>query len=384
MVDVSTTHVRRSLPSDRDDPVTRRRFVLAALRWLFIALVVGVITWQVVRQWDAVRSAVAEIGPSGVLGSLAATVVGLGATCVAWRVLLAGLGSPLKLAPAAGIFFVAQLGKYLPGSVWPYLAQARLGRAHGVPVARSAAAGALFVLLHAATGAVVAALTLPLVGDETIARQFSWLPWLVPLLVVAVHPRVVHRGLGAVYRLSRRGSPPPVLPWSTLGGALGALAIAWVAYGAALFLLVAPLSGGSWRAAILSTGGFALAWTVGFVAAAVLVVAAPAGLGVRELALYGVLAPLVSGAGATAVVVLSRIGQLAGDVLWAVAAALWSRTVRAGETAASDRRAGSSAPDGSDGRERRADAGAGEAAGLRTEISPTPRPRGPGQASDSP
>ena len=72
--------------------------------------------------------------------------------------LLAGLGHPLEPAAASGIFFVAQLGKYLPGSVWPYVAQARMGRAHDVPASRSAAAGGLFVLLHCATGALVAAI----------------------------------------------------------------------------------------------------------------------------------------------------------------------------------------------------------------------------------
>jgi hypothetical protein len=122
-----------------------------------------------------------------------------------------------------------------------------------------------------------------------------------------------------------RGAPPERLPWSALLPALAALAVTWIAYGAALFLLVAPLAGASGRAAVLSLGGFALAWTVGFVAAAVLVVAAPAGLGVREFALYSVLAPVLTGGAATAVVVFSRVGQLLGDVVWAAVAAAWSR-----------------------------------------------------------
>ena len=44
----------------------------------------------------------------------------------------------------------------------------------------------------------------------------------------------------------------------------------------------------------------------------------------RELALYGVLAPVLTGCAATAVVVLSRVGQLVGDVLWAVFGSSWS------------------------------------------------------------
>ena len=305
--------------------MTRRKQVMAVLQWLFIVAVVAFIAVQVFRQRVAVADAASAIGWAGIVGSLVATVAGLGATCVAWRMLLAGFGHPLPPAAASGIFFVAQLGKYLPGSVWPYVAQARMGRGYRVPASRSAAAGAIFVLLHCATGALVAAVTLPLAGDDTIKQRFGWLPWLVPLFLLALHPRAIHSGLSVLHRVTRRGTAPPLLPWSRIGAALGALLIAWICYGAALFALVSPLAGGSVRAMVLSTGGFALAWTAGFVAAAVLVVAAPAGLGVREVALYSVLAHVLSGGTATAVVVMSRIGQIIGDVIWAGAGALWAR-----------------------------------------------------------
>ncbi len=54
---------------------------------------------------------------------------------LAWRRVLADLGSPLHLAPAGGVFFVGQLGKYLPGSVWSIVAQAEMGTtaAHPAP-----------------------------------------------------------------------------------------------------------------------------------------------------------------------------------------------------------------------------------------------------------
>jgi uncharacterized membrane protein YbhN (UPF0104 family) len=305
----------------------RRRIgkLLPAFRWLFIVAIVGYITWQVVKQWDDVRAAMGQIGPWGIVGSLVATVVGLGATGVAWRMLLAGLGNALRPGAAAGVFFVAQIGKYLPGSVWPYVAQARIGRTYGVPVSRSAVAGVLFVMLHCATGAVVAAALLPLAGAETIPQRVGGLPWVIPLVLLLLHPRVIHALLKLAHRVVRRGAAPQVVPWSAMLPAIGAMAVTWTCYGVALFLLVAPLGGASWRGAVLSTGGFALAWTAGFLAAAVLVVAAPAGLGVREVALYSVLAPVLTGGPATAVVVFSRIGQLIGDVAWAGIGFVWSR-----------------------------------------------------------
>ena len=48
-------------------------------------------------------------------------------TLMGWRVLLGDLGTRLPAAPASSIFFVGQLGKYLPGSVWTVVAQAEMG-----------------------------------------------------------------------------------------------------------------------------------------------------------------------------------------------------------------------------------------------------------------
>ena len=47
------------------------------------------------------------------------------------------------------------------------------------------------------------------------------------------------------------------------------------------------------------------------------------------MALYSVLAHVLSGGAATAVVVFSRIGQLVGDVVWAGIGAVWSRRTAA-------------------------------------------------------
>ena len=55
------------------------------------------------------------------------------ATLRVWQTLLAGLGSPLPVPAAGRILFIGQLGKYIPGSVWPILAQMELGARAKVP-----------------------------------------------------------------------------------------------------------------------------------------------------------------------------------------------------------------------------------------------------------
>ena len=64
-------------------------------------------------------------------------------------------------APAARLFFVAQLGKYLPGSVWPVVAQMRMGRELGIPRQRTALAFLLTLGLSVLVGMLVGLSALP-------------------------------------------------------------------------------------------------------------------------------------------------------------------------------------------------------------------------------
>jgi uncharacterized membrane protein YbhN (UPF0104 family) len=297
----------------------RSRLLVRAGRSLFVLAALGLLVRQVASDADGVAAGLRQIGVGHVVLSLVAAVVGLGATGLAWRALLAALGSRLPIRAVPPVFFVAQIGKYLPGAIWPYLAQVRLGREHGVSGSRSAAASVLFVLAHCASGGAVAAAVLPWVSPA-VTRRFWWaLVFALPLLLL-LHPRVVLPILRKVHRLARRGVAPDRLDGRRVAVALGWLLVAWVCYGASLFALFAPLAAdGVSSAAALSLGGYALAWTVGFGVAAVLVVAAPAGLGFREVVLIALLAPVSSTGAATAVALVSRVVQTVGDGLWALA-----------------------------------------------------------------
>lgn len=300
----------------------RRSRLLAAGRAAFLLAALALLVRQIAGDADGVTAALGQIGAGDATLSLLTALIGLGASGLAWREVLAALGSPLPLPAVPPVFFVAQIGKYLPGAVWPYLAQVRLGRRYGIAAGRSAAASVLFVVAHCATGGAVAAAVLPWVSPE-VTRRFWWALAFAPLLLVVLHPRLLLPLLRAAHRLTRRGEAPERLLGTRLAAALGWLLVVWACYGASLYLLLAPVADHRpLTEAALALGGYALAWTVGFAAAAVLVVAAPAGLGFREVALIALLAPVSSAAAATAVALVSRVAQTVGDALWALFGAL--------------------------------------------------------------
>ncbi|MFC4586503.1 lysylphosphatidylglycerol synthase transmembrane domain-containing protein [Sphaerisporangium corydalis] len=307
MAPASTTAAPRS--------TTRKKLVRVA----FLLVALGFGAWAIAGRWAQVAEGIGRLSWPLLAGSLVAVLAALVAGMLMWRALLADLGSPLPFTDAAKVFFVGQLGKYIPGSLWPVLAQMEMGKDLGIPRPRSAAAFFLTYPIYLVSGLTVAAVTLPVFAGDSVAR-YAWLVLLLPVLVAGLHPRVVNGVLGLGLRLLKR--PPLERPLTRRGVLVSAgWALAgWLAYGAHLALIVAGLGAAGPRATALSLGAFALAWCLGF-----LVVVAPAGAGVREVAMVAALAPVLPGGSAIAAALCSRLVVSAGDLVCAGVAGLAAR-----------------------------------------------------------
>jgi glycosyltransferase 2 family protein len=308
------------------------------VRWGFVAVTVGLGAFAVAREWPDVRAALARLGLLTAAAALASVLAAMLAAMQVWRRLLAALGSPLPARAAARIMFVGQLGKYLPGSIWPVVAQMEMGNAHQVPRHRSASASVLTMLLSLLTGLLTALATLPLAGRST---PYLWAFLAAPILLVFLHPRTLNSVLGRLLRLARRPPLEAPLTGRAIAGASAWAFASWILYGLQIWLLAARLGAPAGKAALLAVGGFAFAWSAGF-----LVVFAPAGAGVRDVLLVAALGPALGVAGATAVALVSRALMTAGDLLTAAVAAGFSRPPPAEGEGRADRR-------GEPGRERR-------------------------------
>jgi len=131
------------------------------LKWAVVVIAVGIGAYEIDIEWNQVHHALLQIGLLASFEALLVLLVMQFATLRQWQALLAGLGSPLRTTTAGRIFFIGQLGKYIPGSVWPVLTQMELGARANVPRSRSAGASILTMILSLATGLLVAAATLP-------------------------------------------------------------------------------------------------------------------------------------------------------------------------------------------------------------------------------
>ena len=235
------------------------------------------------------------------------------ATLRQWQSLLAGLGSPLRTTTAGRIFFIGQLGKYIPGTLWPVLTQMELGARANVPRARSASASILTMVLSLATGLLVAAATLPFAH---YSAGYDWVFLLIPVVLVCLYPRVLNPLLNLLFKLTKRPGLDQPVTLTMLGKALAWSLLAFIANGVQIWVLADKLGAPAGRTILVALGGYAFAWCVGFVA-----VFAPAGAGFRDVLLVAVLAPVLAAAPALAVALVSRAVNTISDLLVAGAAA---------------------------------------------------------------
>ena len=281
---------------------------------------VALLVAALARNGEQALEAAGEVGVLSALGSFAAVLAGLLASALVWRTLLADLGTPLPLRPALHVFFVGQLGKYVPGSVFAIAAQMELGRSAGASRSRVGTASLLFMAVLVAAGLLTAAVALPLTSPAAL-QDHGWALLALPVIAVGLAPPVLTRVVGLLLRLTRRA--PLDRPLSARGvvtATAWALTM-WAAYGLHLWLLVRPQdTTGRADLLLLAVGAYALAWTAGF-----LVLVAPAGAGVRELALVVALAPVLDRGAALAVAVLSRVLMTLGDLAWGIGGAAAGR-----------------------------------------------------------
>jgi uncharacterized membrane protein YbhN (UPF0104 family) len=296
-----------------------------ALRFAVLALFLAFVAVVLTKQWGEVRPLLGRLSAEAVIAAAAAVIAGIFASFLSWRAVLADLGAPLPLAGAMRVFFLGQLGKYLPGSIWPVVAQMELGRDYKVPQRTSGAAVVVSLLLAVGAGLVVAIPTLPLLGGDALNRYW-WTIAVLPVAIVAATPAVLNRLIGFALRLARRAPLPKPLSLGGILRATGWSLLSWLLYGVQVYVLARQL-GASGGALLLvqSTGAFAAAWCIGF-----LLVVAPAGAGVREATLILLLSPVLSTAQATVIGVASRLLFLLGDLGWCGLAVLAERQRRRG------------------------------------------------------
>lgn len=287
----------------------RRLFFVAQL------VIAAALLWfaggKIAAQWQAARAASFGFRPDWILIALSAVpVLAAYAVLIAtWRLMVQGWGSSLPFVAATRIWFISNLGRYIPGKVWQIGAMGVLAQRAGVSPVIATGSAVLVNVVNLLAGVAVVA-----VSSAGLLRR----PVLVVGLAAAAGaaiiaaPRMISPAVRMIRWMTGREVRIPALPARPIWMAALLSMAAWALYGIAFRLFAAGVTPestgpvGSWIAV------FTASYLIGYVT-----VVAPGGVLVREAALIGFLAQLhlASGGAGTLIAVASRLWLTVLEVL---------------------------------------------------------------------
>jgi uncharacterized membrane protein YbhN (UPF0104 family) len=271
------------------------------------------------RDRHSLREAVTTIGWGSAVLALVCGILGTLAVEQIWLAELRGLGVKVPGVAAARVFLVSQLGKYLPGSVWPVLSQMEFGRRRGIARSSMFAANVLMMTVVTTTGLLTSAALLPWSSSAGLKRYW-WTLIFIPPLLALLHPRAIPALVDWLLRLLKREPLGTSVTTRGMVEAIGWGFATWLFLGLHLLIMVHALGGKGAAAFAASIGGMALAFAAGLI-----FIPAPAGAGVREAVIVATFNPIIGSSDALAVALASRVLLVVADVAVAAGGELLAR-----------------------------------------------------------
>jgi len=292
------------------------RSIWRILQFILGALVVGLAVRSIVENWQSLRTQSIDwqFSPSWIIASVAVVFASYAVLIEAWRRVVLSMGERLPFLVATRIWFLASLGKYVPGKVWALAGAAVLAKRAGVDPAVAVAGAIVLQVLALASGAAVVALT---ADDAFQSLGQGAEPILGAVILLSVLGVAMLTSQRLLDHLGRRlpASWPRLRAMrpGVVAGAFLANVAAWSGYGLALLLLTRGLLPGVVMSLPQAVGVFTSSYLVGFLA-----LFAPGGLGPRESVFLLMLAGEIGLKPAAALALASRLLLTGTEVLPAI------------------------------------------------------------------
>lgn len=291
-----------------------------AVKVLWVVTILFFLAFHIYRGWRDASRFQWSVRPWPLVVAFALALAFWFLTGLGWNLLVRCLGGKLAWGKGMKVYFLSNLGWYLPGKVWYAVGRAYLGHKEDVPVGAISTSVVMEIVLSLTSSAMMATLALPLLFPILGTKGLYLGIALIALGLAALHPVPMKSLLFLLERIlpSPRGLVNPPLRYPIMLGLLAGYLFIWGFVGTAFFVLlhaVCPLSL-VWLPTIVAI--YAVSWIAGFLAPF-----APSGLGVREGALIFLLGQYLPMPAVTVAAILFRLWLTLAEVLWAAVATRW-------------------------------------------------------------
>lgn len=280
--------------------ISYRRIVRTVLQFALLLFLGG----YLYVNWDDYEHAFARSAPDWGMLTLSSllVLVAYAVLIQTWRQVVVAWGGRLTFPIAMRIWFVSNLGKYVPGKFWAIAAMGTLAQEQGISPAAAMGSSVVVQLVNLVTGFGVFFIA----GAHVLDVPAGFMAGVIGLGAVLVGaPWLVPAGVRVLNAVTDRQVTLPHLPPRAIWWAAAGTTLAWGLYGVAFQVFAAgmmdgPAPGtlGDWTAIFIGP------YLLGFMA-----VFAPGGVGVREVFMAEALqrTGLAAGAMAALLVLASRV-----------------------------------------------------------------------------
>ena len=289
----------------------------AGSRWrtwigrLLLAGCLGWFVWLLARNFDGVRNYAWHFQAGWLTAGLLTLAASMYLLPLGTRLLIGGLGHPIRQAEMNWMYFSSQLAKYLPGSLWGYVGMALYYRQRAVPLSAMTACFLYeLILIVVSSLAVGASSILPLLpAPAALAGSARLAAGTAVLLLFPALPLAILGRLPKFHQLREVHAAPAAFARAVRLTFLLDV-VFWVLCGGALWMLFRGSVGDNNCTPLELITSFPVAWTAGFLAFIM-----PGGFGVREGTFVLLLHSHFTQEVATALALLARVQWMLGEWL---------------------------------------------------------------------
>lgn len=290
---------------------SRRRPLRMLISGVVVIACLSFLGYRMYTNWGVLSTYSWEIRALPLALSFSVYTLELGLATLGWNSIMARLAGLAEFRKNLKIYWSANLGKLLPGTVWYIGGRAYLYEQEGVAKTLTAMNSVLELLLLVLGGAVVTLFFLPFLAVSKWLENPLVLAALVPLGLVLVHPWSIR----CLWRRVGRAETVESLRWRDTLAWLTIYAGVWIGGGLVLFCAVNVF----YPLPLARLPQVISIWALSELTTYVSLVS-PGGLGLREVALSILLGYYVPAPIAVVIALAVRIGLIVYEAFWAVIA----------------------------------------------------------------
>jgi len=293
--------------------VIKKKWVKAVLNFLIVVAVFFFVFNALNFQWEEfskLKIIFSKNYAYWLILSLGFIISSLMISAIGWVWITNVLHAQVPYHIGVRVFFISQLGRYIPGKLWTFMGRFMLCDKQNVPTTVISESILYEVAMSFLAASAISGLTLAISKNTTLG--IDWLPYAIfcTVLLSLIAPKLFFFGLNWI--LIKFGKEPikTVIKYRHLLAYFILNVFLWLLMGYGIYLLSLSFLSIPIQQSIIFPGVFCIAWIGGFLS-----VLTPSGIGVREGILTYFLSQFISPSNALVIAICSRIWFTLAELL---------------------------------------------------------------------